>query len=121
MRSRLFLFNDKIQKQNNPKTKLQKTYNFLNFKNINEAKTKFLGEIVKHTDYNITLFIDNVMDYPGEYPNRYALEYTIIEDPNGELAHPLYRRNGIPVIMFFARELKVCAPANAENYYIVNE
>lgn len=113
--------NNKIQKQNNPKTKLQKTYNILNFKNIDEVKTKFLGEIVKHTHYNITLFIEDVMDYPGEYPNRYALKYTIIEDPYGELDPPPYKRNGIPVIMFHARRVNVYPQANAENYYIVNE
>ena len=113
--------NNKIQKQNNPKTKLQKTYNFLNFKNIDEVKTKFLGEIVKHADFNITLFIEDVMDYPGGFPNRYALKYAIIEDPNNELASPPYKRNGIPVIMFFAQRKSVYPQANAENYYIVNE
>jgi hypothetical protein len=113
--------NNKIQKQNDPKTKLKKRYNFYNFKNIDEVKTKFLGEIVKHTHYNITLFIEDVVYFDARNKTGYALLYSIIEDPIGEMNSPPYVKNSKPAIVLFSHGARTYPQANAENYYIVNE
>lgn len=108
--------NIKIQKQNYPKS-----HSFNDFANIEEVKQKYIGEIIKHNQKDILLFVDKVYESIMDDGDAYRLACTPLYVPEEELKRWGLSKKDKVVIRFYDNVYYSRTLFSASNYHIVNQ
>ena len=97
------------------------SHSFNDFKNIEEVKQKYIGEIIKHNQNDILLFVDKVYESIMDDGDAYLLACAVLHDPEEELKRWGLNKSDKVVIRFYDNAYYSKTLFSASNYHIVDQ